>query len=208
MPIRMPVPNRSPEDIRPIPVRNIPRPPSCHSTDVPPDGWIPSADTNSFISIPPPHELSNPVPTPHTPRMPLPSDGYFVRDHPAVHTRDYAYAHQTPARRPRTRTVSTASRGSTRISEYELVSPPRNPRVDHPDRSDTRTPRTVRSVIDDEGSGSGRRGGDFLSIHERSETPGLESRGGTRPERMAEEWRSANPDVVTPPRASVFNDVR
>ncbi|KAJ7084630.1 hypothetical protein B0H15DRAFT_387306 [Mycena belliarum] len=105
-------PPRSPEPIDILPDRNtsrartasmsISRPPA----PLPPDGFIPTVGADSVISLPPPHELSRPV--------------SFVDDDTL----------RTPSIAPtpgggRGRTISNASRGSTRFSEYDILSPPR-----------------------------------------------------------------------------------
>ncbi|KAI6128044.1 hypothetical protein EV401DRAFT_943537 [Pisolithus croceorrhizus] len=118
-----------PETIRPIPLR--PR------TTVPPDGWIPRADPRTeFIPIPPPHVLS-PVPTsPSTTatdvqesrerggQSKVSGPPQTSNHHPPIRSRDYAY--QPPMHPPiqRPRTPSIASRASTHVSQYDLVSAP------------------------------------------------------------------------------------
>lgn len=106
------------------------RTPSPRHPDVqlPPDGWIPTAGRDSFISIPPPHELS---------RMPEASDAdsMMSRDRPgpsepspSVRARDFAFE---PSREARQRPTSLDSQGSTihsrastTVSQMDLVSPP------------------------------------------------------------------------------------
>lgn len=118
-----------PETIRPIPLR--PR------TTVPPDGWIPRADPRTeFIPVPPPHVLS-PVPTsPSTTatdvqesrerggQSNISEPPQTLNRYPPIRHRDYAY--QPPMHPPiqRPRTPSIASRASTHVSQYDLVSAP------------------------------------------------------------------------------------
>ena len=53
---------QSNEDIRPISIHNRSPSVSHRSFKLPPDGYIPIIGANSLISLPPPHELSIPVP--------------------------------------------------------------------------------------------------------------------------------------------------
>lgn len=116
-----------PETIHPIPIRHSPNLPA-HHINVPPDGWIPTADSRtSYIAVPPPHELQQPFP-------PSPSSvATEIQDSrpthqqeptpvpPPVRTRDYAYQASVPPPIPIQRTSSLASRTSTHISQYDLV---------------------------------------------------------------------------------------
>ncbi|KAJ4496391.1 hypothetical protein C8J55DRAFT_554121 [Lentinula edodes] len=111
----------SPEVIHPLP---IPRPPSSlsHHSLVPPDNYIPTmTPTDHFIPMPPPHELSNPVPS----ATQAPSEPDTVREQSANR--------REPGRNSwRSRAASTGSRASTRISEYDLVSPPAREQAEAP----------------------------------------------------------------------------
>ncbi|KAJ3754773.1 hypothetical protein EV360DRAFT_86530 [Lentinula raphanica] len=104
----------SPEVIHPLPV---PRPGSSLShRSIPPDNYIPTMTPGAdhYIPMPPPHELSAPVPS----STPAPSEPETVRED-----------REMKRRLPRSRAASTASRASTRISEYDLVSPPAQERA-------------------------------------------------------------------------------
>ncbi|KAJ7736014.1 hypothetical protein DFH07DRAFT_986951 [Mycena maculata] len=105
---RAPARPRSPE---PITIRPDPNPShTTHSTPSPPtstshrcvavhpDGFIPTLGADSIIALPPPHELSRPV---------------------------SVVGGETPRGADRRRTISNVSRGSTRISQYDILSPPR-----------------------------------------------------------------------------------
>ncbi|KAI5993157.1 hypothetical protein F5J12DRAFT_786031 [Pisolithus orientalis] len=113
-----------PETIRPIPVR-----PSA--TAPPPDGWIPRADPRTdFISVPPPHVLS-PVPTSPSIAATDVQEGrergeppQNSNQYPPIRYRDYAYQPPMYAPIQRPRTPSMASRASTHVSQYDLVSAP------------------------------------------------------------------------------------
>ncbi|KAJ7500512.1 hypothetical protein B0H11DRAFT_2378327 [Mycena galericulata] len=74
---------------------------SYRSVALPPDGFIPTVGADSVISLPPPHELSRPV---------------SVAGDETV---------RTPGGANRRRTMSNVSRGSTRISQYDILSPPK-----------------------------------------------------------------------------------
>ncbi|KAJ3907976.1 hypothetical protein F5879DRAFT_986052 [Lentinula edodes] len=111
----------SPEVIHPLP---IPRPPSSlsHHSLVPPDNYIPTmTPTDHFIPMPPPHELSNPVPS----ATQAPSEPDTVRE-------QFANQRELGRNSWRSRAASTGSRASTRISEYDLVSPPTRERAEAP----------------------------------------------------------------------------
>jgi len=118
----------------------------------PPDNWIPVANDSSYIAMPPPHHMS-PAPSPVTmePPVRIPSSAPVppppivaeeattetptsetssetVPPQPAVR-KDYAYhaakLRERDERRPqRSRTPTPLSPGSTRISDYGIVSSP------------------------------------------------------------------------------------
>lgn len=149
-PIPVPDPNRS-EDPIPIPIHEAPHSPVHPPYFEPPDNWIPYAKDNdvSSIEIPPPHEFIRPVspvvePSPARSEAPLPvappvpekpSMPSYPRDEPrqdarydpSVRSRDYAYnAASTSYKPPPPSSMrSPQSRTSTRISEYDIVAPPR-----------------------------------------------------------------------------------
>lgn len=180
-------------------MRNLSPSVSHRSIVLPPDGFIPTLGPDSLISLPPPHELSLPVP-PSSEYEPQQENG--ERTGPRV--RDYAYGgvrghsevqrDQDDARSTndvtpypgRPGTASTTSRVSTRISQYDLVSPPGEP--------DTERQKTRNRAQSDASSPTPYQG--------RSRTRAL-----TQPERIVEEWRSANSDILSsgtpPPPASL-----
>lgn len=175
---------------------------------LPPDGYIPTLGADLRISLPPPHELSHPVPSPGTSVTDLPeaeggkesrngdrdrADRSRDRDRDrgsrrdshrdAPRVRDYAYPDGSA--RPRTREqdeysdvqifgrTTTMSTGSTRISQYDIVSPPRESRARSGDR---------------EGAGANAS---------RSASAAGERRTRTQPEQIVQEWRSANSDILS-----------
>ncbi|KAH7925912.1 hypothetical protein BV22DRAFT_1194766 [Leucogyrophana mollusca] len=129
----------SSEDNRPTPVRNTMYSPHQPHVDIPPDGWIPEADSSLLIRIPPPHELSRPPPTPGTPSPaslsrspspplpPLPREAdpvLMVPEPRSPTTPTYDIPADATRRPPRVRHRSSAESVSTRTSELELLSAP------------------------------------------------------------------------------------
>lgn len=109
----------SPNDVpTPTPIRNSPA--SSHAPfTVPPDGWIPEVGGDSFIHIPPPHELSKPVLSPDaSPSVPQPPQPLPVVEPPQTP----AQPAPTPGRRRRGHTSSPESQ-STTFSDFDLVQP-------------------------------------------------------------------------------------
>ncbi|KAJ7026253.1 hypothetical protein C8F04DRAFT_119159, partial [Mycena alexandri] len=117
-------PERLPE---PIDIRTdrrtfrAPSPTMSHrSIALPPDGFIPTLGADSFITLPPPHELSRPV--------------SMVGDD-APQTPATERAGSATPNRGRRRTMSNVSGVSTRISQLDILSPPRVPAPEAPTRS-------------------------------------------------------------------------
>ena len=142
-PIPIPEPARS-EDPIPIPIHEAPLSPSHPAYHMPPDNWIPLSTDGEAIPIPPPHEFSRPVspvdPSPTHSQLPLPplphedvpssidinEEPKPVRYEPSVRSRDYAYRAGSSRGPPPSLSIrSPQSRTSTRISEYDLVGPPK-----------------------------------------------------------------------------------
>jgi len=139
-------------------------------------------------------------------------------------TRDFAYAqgggpgHDYGQGIPRQRTTSIASRGSTRISQYDLVSPPRgSQRAEGSSRYGTQSPRSMSNML--QAAVEGPRGEKYYHPENRSRTPGSNSKGQNEEyvsptQRIVEDWRSANPPDMRAPstpgysnRATIQNDV-
>ena len=96
--------------LSPVPVaaRNSP-PPSHHPEDItPPDGFIPLADNESTIRLPPPHEMVPPVAPPS----------------PISHANTEPLTAYNPRVRPAMAPFEPESPDSTTISQFELVSEP------------------------------------------------------------------------------------
>jgi len=191
-------PNAEPsEQIHPIPIHNYSPSVSRRSIVLPPDNYIPTLGPDSLISLPPPHELSQPVPpvaplTQTAPRSRSNSRApdVFDDDYEARRYADRDRRNAPPSRSERVaerdsrryaaaaRSMSVISRGSTRLSELDLLGPPRNGLA--PGESDETLNRQ-----DAESPTLGRRS---------------RPRASTQPitERIAEQWRNANPDYQTP----------
>ncbi|ESK83487.1 hypothetical protein Moror_4894 [Moniliophthora roreri MCA 2997] len=113
-----------PEVIQPIPMYDAPPSPSAtshrsRSTAPPPDGFIPFRDENEFISLPPPHGMSVPVPA----AGPAASNG-----HDLSASAPPSGGYEAPSgflATPQNRAMSEVSRASTRISQLDIISPPR-----------------------------------------------------------------------------------
>ncbi|KAH9179742.1 hypothetical protein EDB89DRAFT_2062782 [Lactarius sanguifluus] len=99
-------------DTRPAPVpvvvRNTPSPSHHPDNIIPPEGFIPLADNESTIRLPPPHEM---VPTvaPSSPVSPVDTEPLMVPN-PGVRPDHFPFEPESP--------------GSTTISQFELVSEP------------------------------------------------------------------------------------
>ncbi|KAI0072914.1 hypothetical protein K474DRAFT_1711190 [Panus rudis PR-1116 ss-1] len=118
-------------DIRPIPVHNAPVSPMHPPVDIPPDGYVPFADDDNNISIPPAHEFERPV----SPMM-SPAASARERSLPVlppqgpIYTRDYAQvagdypSMLDPTSIPRAPS-SPQSRTSTNISQMSILNAPR-----------------------------------------------------------------------------------
>ena len=102
----------SPSDIRPIVVHNSPSPPYHPETIIPPDGFIPRAENDSTIRLPPPHEMARTV-SPTSPTLvrqeSMESGPLMIRN---------------PSMRHEVVPLEPESPGSTTISQFELVSEP------------------------------------------------------------------------------------
>ena len=225
IPVPVSAPSQSPESIRPIPIRNSMPSPAPHSTRILRDGFIPEADRDSVIRLPPPHELSVPVASPQASEQSLPplppSRPGSEKDPfgPTVHTRDYAYPQNGNPEQgrahgvPRNRTTSSASRGSTTISQYDLVSPPRGShRPEGSSRYGPQSPRSVSNMLHAavEDPGSER----YYDRERRSRTPQASSSRGRNEEEVSptqqivDDWRSANPPDAraTTPASTGYNN--
>lgn len=167
-PVGMPIPHPAPRSLdngasvfAPIPIHE-PAPSPVHPpVDIPPDGYIPYADREEQIYLPPPHELSRPI-TPAEPPAPAPvmhpvqpSQASTSGAHdPDARGRIYAYSSSVPSEGvPRTRSsaskpMSPQSKASTTISQFDLVGAPKgNLRVSTSGRARDGDVRRIRHIL-------------------------------------------------------------
>lgn len=143
-PLPIPEPGRG-DDLLPIPIREAPPSPSHPPYSIPPQNWVPLVRDGDVttLDIPPPHEFEGPIspldPSPMDYEPPIsalphesgPSDININEERkplpyePSVRSRDYAYAAGSSRPPPSVSIRSPQSRTSTRISEYDLVGPPK-----------------------------------------------------------------------------------
>ena len=101
-----------PSHIRPTVVHNTPSPPHHLETIIPPDTFIPHAENDSTIRLPPPHEMARAV-SPTSPTLvrqgSMESEPLMIRN---------------PGTRHEVVPLEPESPGSTTISQFELVSEP------------------------------------------------------------------------------------
>ena len=162
------------EPIHPIPIHNPVPSPSHPPVSIPPDNFIPYANSTDEILLPPPHELSRPVsPASSThsllpdSRAPLPGPSNDVRNH------DFAYPSGNVPFVPSHQGVSAPgpfspqSKASTRLSDYDLVNKPSEARPSSRESSALERlmhpSRTLQTVV------------------ERAATPGRKGREDVRP---------------------------
>lgn len=131
----------SPEsEIRPVPIHSVPQSPQHMAVDYPPEGWIPSVDSDQRIRLPPPHEMSpNPFSPSHTPPPthhlpPTPEQPILMIPPPSrratvetVSDND-SVGNAEPVRQPIRRRRSSDSQ-STTFSQFDIIAPPSAPSV-------------------------------------------------------------------------------
>ena len=148
-PLPIPAPGHGNEPL-PIRVHEAPPSPSHPPYAIPPPNWIPLAKDGDVttIDLPPPHEMGEPLspvePSPmrsETMLPPLPHESgpsdinineepIPIPYEPSVRSRDYAYpAGSSRGLAPSVSIRSPQSRTSTRISEYDIVLPPKYERT-------------------------------------------------------------------------------
>jgi hypothetical protein len=166
--------HKSSKSARPVSIRNSYVSPLHPPLEIPMDGFIPKADINSFISLPPPHDLSVRVPSPGPQENSQRPPSYKG----IARTGDDRYsADAQPLHIPPPRTASAQSGVSTHISQCELVSAPHS--KEYPNDT-VILPLNVKRSRTSLGTGK-----------EQSPT-----------QKIVQEWRSANPDMAgqgTPP---------
>ncbi|KAI0320286.1 hypothetical protein OF83DRAFT_621982 [Amylostereum chailletii] len=153
----------SPERSQPIPVNNVSSPLQHFENIVPLEGFIPRADADGAVRLPPPHEMQNPVPSPDPKQSNLPPETppLMVLD-PATRRTNDTYAESVASRHSRQsrpshqhqrRAGSPESQGSTTISQFELVSEPYGPTSRPSSSRPSRMNRRSLSVIPESISG-------------------------------------------------------
>ncbi|KAI0832819.1 hypothetical protein BC628DRAFT_355177 [Trametes gibbosa] len=142
-PARIPTPASAPvipqpesmskdHEIHPIAMHNVMMSPSHPAVDVPPDGWIPKADDDMRIRLPPPHEMGPPPPTsPSPPLSAVLSNMRNIEDPPPVTIPPPAVQMRMPdpepasaPRRPRHRRRNSDESQSTTMSQFDLLNDP------------------------------------------------------------------------------------
>ncbi|KAF8629127.1 hypothetical protein AX17_005713 [Amanita inopinata Kibby_2008] len=112
------IPQAAAESIRPVSARNRSPSPSVPPAFFPPDNYIPHADADNIIRLPPPHEFHRPPQTPERSTTPqLEPDNGGRHQGSGTHTRI-----GTPYRRARRH--SSPESNSTTISQMDLVNDP------------------------------------------------------------------------------------
>ncbi|KAF9226946.1 hypothetical protein BS17DRAFT_516261 [Gyrodon lividus] len=119
-----PAPSTEPPFSRPTSVQNSAPSVRQAEINIPPDGYIPVADGNHNISLPPPHELHRNIPSP------TPSQQTTGPPPERVRSRDYIYDNYPPPRRgsPDDSLASTKQSATSTISQLEIVGLPSNSR--------------------------------------------------------------------------------
>ena len=134
--------------IHPTVTHNMASPVRHPHNFIPPEGYIPRADPDSMIRLPPPHEMQRAPPTPESVLRRIPEeDSPLMIPNPS--SRPYP-SEASSVRRdfPHRRPISPESQGSTTISQFELVS---EPSMTRPSRN--RPLSTGLSVIQEVSSG-------------------------------------------------------
>jgi hypothetical protein len=126
-------------DIQPVPVRNTLSPPHHPETIIPQDGFIPRAENDSTIRLPPPHEMERLVSPTLVRQASMESEPLMVRN---------------PDTRHEFVPLEPESPGSTTISQFELVSEP-NGSISRPSRSKRRSLSVIPEVVSGENTPAG-----------------------------------------------------
>ncbi|KAF8801091.1 hypothetical protein BYT27DRAFT_7262318 [Phlegmacium glaucopus] len=181
--------------IRPISIHNRSPTVSHRSFKLPPDGYIPTADANSFISLPPPHELSIPVPPAGAPKpsaMPTSSDGKQERKKAST-------SQSQGSRRSTPKSVDGDSTSHSTLSRHRQTDKRKSrPTHTRPKSEASSTHVSESSLLgtpDDTGKNKNKEEENYFN-------PGTaQSRiqASTQPERMAAQWRCVNSNTMPSP---------
>ena len=128
-PLRQSPPQSPDPVIHPVPMYTVPASPQHEPVDYPPEGWIPTIDSDQRIRLPPPHELS---PAPYTPpNLPpsTPDQPMLMIPPPSrratVETvTDDDSVTGAEAARPRVRRRKSSDSQSTTFSQFDIIAPP------------------------------------------------------------------------------------
>jgi hypothetical protein len=129
--------------VRPTPVRALSSPTHHPTVDIPPDGWIPEAGSDSIIRLPPPHDMARPPPSPHQSPSPAPSpplpplppsvpeEEPMLMIPPLIIQRpesaaSVAQSSTSTPRKHRSRRHSSSASSSTTISQLDMLTAPAN----------------------------------------------------------------------------------
>ncbi len=141
--VSKPSPSPSPSPPLPAVVRNTP-PPNLNI--IPNDGFIPHADNQSTIRLPPPHEMVPPLSPAGTEPLMVPN----------------------PAVRPQSVPIEPESPGSTTISQFELVSDPTGS-IPRPSRRNRPSLSVIAESVSDNNTPADRARS--ISVDTTSRTP-------------------------------------
>lgn len=143
------------EPIHPIPIHGPIPSPSHPPVSIPPDGWVPYANSAEDITLPPPHELSRPV-SPASSNHSLPdtrAPPVAPVNNSTMHVHNIANPSSHDPYAPSNASVpfSPQSKTSTHISDYDLVSRPSESRSSSRHGTFERllhAPRTLQTVVE------------------------------------------------------------
>lgn len=179
-----------PQFSRPVSIQSSP-PSMRRFEDHHVDGYIPTADANHNISLPPPHELQRNIPSP------TPSQRTLGQTSERGRSRDYIYDNYPPRRSsPDESLASTKQSATSTISQLDLVGLPAGGR--HRDRSQG------LSVIHEDASMRSERMTDYSqtiastshagrSLHREGRSSETSGRDRKSKQQFADEIRYSNP---------------
>jgi hypothetical protein len=132
-------------DIRPILVHNTLSPPHHLETIVPPEGFIPRAENDSTIRLPPPHEMARTV---------SPTEPTLIRQASMESGRSEPLMIRNPDTRHEIVLSEPESPSSTTISQFEIVSEP-NGSISRQSRKKRRSLSVIPEVVSAENTPAG-----------------------------------------------------
>jgi len=195
---------------RPTSIRNHSPTISHRSLKLPPDGYIPTADANSFISLPPPHELSRPVP----PSGASEPSTTMTSSDAKQERKKTSSSRSQESRQPTSKSVDGDSASHFTLSGQRHTDK-RNNRPTHtrPKSEASSTHVSESSLLgtpDDTGRNKDNEEEDYFSQRTTDSRIQSQPQASTQPERIAAKWRYVNPDTMPspspPPAPSAFLD--